>query len=235
MTRNSIYIDPRFRGPPESANGGYVCGLLASFVDSPAATVRLNLPPPLSTTLEVRQAAIGVGLYNDNTRIAAARPATVSIQPPAPPSYAQADAAAVDFAGGFAEHAYPSCFVCGPQREASDGLRIFPGPLAGRDMVACTWIPDPSLGTAQDAVAPEFLWAALDCPGAYSFPTSSGGKLLLGELSVQINSPVKVGEPLILVAWQISHDGRKHHTGTALFGETGDCRGLGLGTWFEVA
>jgi hypothetical protein len=30
--RATIRIDRRFRGPPESGNGGYVCGCLAQFV-----------------------------------------------------------------------------------------------------------------------------------------------------------------------------------------------------------
>jgi hypothetical protein len=38
----------------------------------------------------------------------------------------------------------------------------------------------------------------------------------------------------VLVAWEIAHEGRKHRMGTALFGEAGDLRGVGVGTWFEV-
>lgn len=39
-----ITVDKRFKGPPTSANGGYVCGLLSQFVDGPAVSVRLRLP-----------------------------------------------------------------------------------------------------------------------------------------------------------------------------------------------
>jgi hypothetical protein len=37
-----------------------------------------------------------------------------------------------------------------------------------------------------------------------------------------------------VTGWEISHEGRKHYTGTALFGETGTCRATGYATWFEV-
>jgi hypothetical protein len=47
-----IVIDRRFRGPPESGNGGYTCGLVAGRVDGPAE-VTLRLPPPLEEPLTV--------------------------------------------------------------------------------------------------------------------------------------------------------------------------------------
>ena len=43
-------IERRFRGPPESGNGGYSCGVLAEGV-SGVATVTLRLPPPLDRPL----------------------------------------------------------------------------------------------------------------------------------------------------------------------------------------
>ena len=48
----------RFNGPPDSAQGGYACGLVAERIDSPGAAVSLRAPPPLERPLEVRR---GVG------------------------------------------------------------------------------------------------------------------------------------------------------------------------------
>ena len=42
----SIRIDRRFCGPPNSGNGGYVCGLLAAHIDG-GAEITLRVPPPL--------------------------------------------------------------------------------------------------------------------------------------------------------------------------------------------
>ena len=229
----TIRIDGRFCGPPESGNGGYVCGRLARFIDGNAAAVRLTLPPPLATALEVRKTEDGVALFDGEVVVAEARPTTLSLESPAPPSYEEAEAASRHYPG-FASHWFPTCFVCGPERVAGDGLRIFPGPIEGSDRVACPWVPDPSLADATGAVSPEFLWAALDCPGAFSFAKPAAGVVLLGELQVRLSGEVAAGERCVLVAWELAQRGRKHQTATALFGESGACRGLGLGTWFEV-
>ncbi len=234
MKLDPIQIDPRFHGPPDSGNGGYVCGCLSQFVESDAVAVRLKIPPPLATTLEVRDSDAGVALFDDNVMVAVARAATVALEPIIPPSFAEAEAASREYRG-FASHWYPSCFVCGPDRAAGDGLRIFPGAIARRDIVACPWIPDRSLASVTGAIAPEFLWAALDCPGAFAFPEPDEGVVLLGELQVRLTRDVAVGERCVLVAWEIAHEGRKHHTATALYGATGDCCGVGLGVWIEVA
>ena len=65
----TITIPRRFCGPPDSGNGGYVCGRLASFIDGPAV-VRLKVPTPLDEEMEVRPADGGVDLdeLGDATR-----------------------------------------------------------------------------------------------------------------------------------------------------------------------
>jgi hypothetical protein len=47
-----IVIARRFRGPPQSGNGGYVAGMLAQSLGGPA-TVRPKAPPPLETRLRI--------------------------------------------------------------------------------------------------------------------------------------------------------------------------------------
>ena len=48
----SVTIDHRFRGPATSGHGGYTCGVLARYLDTPA-TVMLKAPPPLDRPLSV--------------------------------------------------------------------------------------------------------------------------------------------------------------------------------------
>ena len=50
MKREYLEIAERFCGPPNSGNGGYVCGLLAKHLTG-TVTVRLKAPPPLKTKL----------------------------------------------------------------------------------------------------------------------------------------------------------------------------------------
>ena len=42
-----IIIDRRFNGPPNSANGGYTCGLVGTALEAPSVRVSLRKPPPL--------------------------------------------------------------------------------------------------------------------------------------------------------------------------------------------
>jgi hypothetical protein len=237
---HTAIIKRRFRGPPASGNGGYSCSILGRCIDGPAA-VRLRIPPPLDTPLEVRRQDGVLGLFyhgeDGEVMVASARPATLDLVIPQAPDFATAQAASRRYRG-FINHFYPGCFVCGPLREAGDGLRIFAGPVGAgsgpEGMVAAAWIPDDSLADDSGFVAPEYLWAALDCPGAYAFPEPQQGALLLGELAVSIKGRVSVGEQCVLIGWEVDRQGRKHFTGTALFGAAGSCRAVGYATWFEV-
>lgn len=232
----SVFINRRFHGPPDSGNGGYSCALLGQVIDGPAA-VRLRIPPPLDTPMEIRRKDEQVELYSGNELVATGRPAVVDLDIPEPPDFEGAKVAAARFKG-FVSHYYPGCFVCGPEREQGDGLRIFAGPVekgkGPAGMVSAPWVPDETLADASGLVATEFIWAALDCPGAYAFPEPQSGALLLGELAVSINGVVSVNEKCVLIGWEISRQGRKHYTGTALFGESGSCKAQAYATWFEV-
>jgi len=214
--------------------------MLGRVIDGPAA-VRLNIPPPLDTPLEVREKDGGAELFyrsaEGDVTVATARPATIDLDVPEAPGFEAAQAASRRYRG-FGNHWFPGCFVCGPKRDPGDGLRIFAGPLDGDSgppgMVAAPWVPDASLADASGMAAPEFLWAALDCPGAFSFPDPVHSALLLGELAVSIEGAVAVGERCVVIGWEIGREGRKHFTGTALFGESGSRRAIGRATWFEV-
>jgi hypothetical protein len=227
----SIRVERRFCGPPESGNGGYVAGLLAAHLHGPGV-VRLRVPPPLETELAVVPADDGLELRDGDAIVATARPGGVAFEPPAPPTVEQAHAAAQRFRG-FDVHPFPGCFVCGTARAARDGLRIFAGPLGESDRVACVWTPDDTLAGPGGSLAEPFVWAALDCPGAFAFPQVDGVSLL-GELAVEVRAPVPIGRPATLFGWEERAEGRKHFTGTALYDEDGHCLALGAATWIEL-
>ena len=52
-----IIIDKRFCGPPNSGNGGYVCGRLARHIPG-GAEVTLRAPPPLDKSLDAAATAL---------------------------------------------------------------------------------------------------------------------------------------------------------------------------------
>lgn len=227
-----IVIARRFRGPPQSGNGGYTSGMLASAA-AQTVEIRLIKPPPLEKPLEIREdrEQSQLLLLDGEEPVASATPRTFELTVPRPPSYAEALAAVRNFQG-FREHAYPGCFVCGPERTRGDGMRIFASPLDGRELVAAAWLPDASLCGSDGKVLPEFMWAALDCPGFFA---CGGGKsgALLGLYAARIQRRVHLGESCVVIGWALGHEGRKHWTGTAVFDEAGEVCGVATATWIE--
>src|ERR1700729_2297671 len=128
----ALTIPSRFRGPPGSGNGGYVCGRIAASLDG-QVTVTLRRPPPLATPLAVERGGdSSVRLHHGRTLIAeaASSPGHPAMEIPGPVSLAEARAAA-GRARYYSDPFFPDCFVCGPGRQLKDGLRIFPGPVTG--------------------------------------------------------------------------------------------------------
>jgi hypothetical protein len=228
----TILIEPRFNGPPHTANGGYACGLIADAVGD-SVTVRLQRPIPLGTALKVEaNSDRDWHVQIDEQLLAVVTRANVYAHVPPPPSYIDALAASKHYAG-FAAHAFPTCFVCGPRRDMGDGLRIFPGSVSGTQLVAAPWLPRADLADDSGKVRPEFIWAALDCPG-YFASIVENRVALLGELTVHIDRRVHAEEPCVVIGWRILIEGRKHKVGTALFDGEGERCALGVATWLEA-
>lgn len=231
MTK-TITIHERFCGPAQIGNGGYVCGLLAQEIGG-AAEVTLHRPAPLERTLSLSQAADGqVALHANGHLIAEARPARLELVVPLPPSYAEVEAASRRY-GSLGEHPFPTCFVCGPQRVEGDGLRIFPGPMPEGNLFAASWVPDASLAGDAGQVRPEFLWAALDCPGGVAAAAHDPRPILLGQLTARIDRPVRPNQRYVVIGWPISRNGRKHLAGTAVFNESGLLCAHARAVWIE--
>jgi hypothetical protein len=228
-----MVIDRRFRGPPNTSNGGYACGLLARRLGG-AVEVTLRAPPPLERELQISGADPVLTLRDGEVLLAEARRAQLDLKVPNPVSLDEA-AAAAQRSRALREHPYPDCFGCGPERGADDGLRLFPGTLEERGIAACMWTPRESLADVQGHVRSEIVWVALDCP------TGWGGDLygetrpsMLGRLTGEIMSPIEPGAPIIVIAWPIGSEGRKWEGGTALFTDAGELKALSRGLWIEL-
>lgn len=227
----SITIERRFRGPPSSANGGYCSGLIAAAAGASVA-VRLLKPPPLDVPLEVVERGEGiVEVRRGEELIAQTRPHRIAAPAMKPPTYVEAVHASQRYVG-FDHHPFPTCFVCGPQRQRGDGLRIFPGVLAGRDVVAAPWVADDSLAAPDGKVRPEFIWAALDCPG-WLAALKDAQVALLGEFTAHIDRRIRIGDRCVVLGWRSGGSGRKHEAGTALYDEDGVLCGYAHAIWIE--
>jgi hypothetical protein len=238
----TLTIEPRFNGPPDSGNGGYTCGRLARFVEGPAAEVTLRLPPPIGRPLDVeRDGGSGGAILRDgDTVVAEARPVELDAETPAPPNPAAAARAAAHSPFlDVANHPFPTCFVCGPKREPGDGLRIFAAPLAERDVFAAPWTPDPELAGADGVLPTEVVWAALDCPTSAPVANdwqAEGGFLpiVLARLTTRVLAPVETGREHTILAWRIALDGRKRHAGAALHSDSGELVAVARALWIEL-
>jgi len=222
LSGENFEIPARYSGPDGSANGGYACGRVAAFVDAPVVEVTLRAPPPLETPLSVEREDGVLRVRAGPTLVAEARPGTLEL---VPPRVSPAEAAAAETRyPGFDEHEFPRCFVCGPLREPGDGLRIFPGEVRP-GVVAATW-------AARD-VAPEIVWAAIDCPGAFATGAPDRGGAVLGRMTARLDRLPAEGEACIVVGWSLGEDGRKLHAATALLGADGEPCAVARQVWIE--
>ena len=122
----TLVVERRFRGPAESGNGGYVSGLLAQRVGADAggsaAVVTLRMPPPLETPLAIVADGDGaVRLLHGNLLVAEAARSRIHVDAVPPVDVERAAAAEASYEG-FVTHPFPTCFVCGPDREPGDGI-----------------------------------------------------------------------------------------------------------------
>lgn len=241
----TMTIPRRFRGPPNSGNGGYVCGLLARNIPG-AAQVALRAPPPLDTDLDVVEAAPGQWeLRHGATLVATGRATALDPSRVERASFEEAVAAEKRTPVRPHEHLLPTCFVCGPQRAPGDGLRLSAGPLApgasaSPSTFAVPWVPDPTLAAGDGRVAPEFVWAALDCPTGYVFflDYGTGGfkalPILLGTLSARIDGRPRPGERCVITSWEVAREGRRLTADAAFFGEQGNLLAVARAVWVTV-
>jgi acyl-coenzyme A thioesterase PaaI-like protein len=230
---STVRIERRFRGPPESGNGGYVAGLVAAALGGSSCTVRLKSPPPLDRDLSLETKDSAAALFDDGSIVVTASRESFEIDVPPPPSLAEAKDAEPRFTG-HSHHIFPGCFVCGPERNSGDGMRVFPGRLHDRvRRVAATWTPDDTVTDETGLVRPEFLWAALDCPG-YFAAEAEAGLALLGKMSAVLHRAARAGEPLIVTGWPIETEGRKHRVGSALHDSEGNLVAAATATWITL-
>ena len=235
LDAEEIVIPRRFRGPPNSANGGYSCGLIGCRVHGPAR-VRLTEPPPLDALMAIRTLdERSAELILEGRAIGRAHAVSEQWEVPEPVAFDVASVASKRFPW-YEGHPFPSCFVCGPERLETDGLRILPGEVPDRDIVAAPWIPAESVCDASGAVQPEIVWAALDCPswfGILAFGRDAQ-YALLGELAVHVLERPREGERCVVTGWSRGREGRKLYGGTAIHGDTGRLLASSAATWIEL-
>lgn len=231
-------IGRQFCGPPNSGNGGYVCGVLARDIAGPATSV-LRAPIPLDVPLTLqRQDGAMLMLGAEDQLIGRGDPSAGAElpDPPAPPSLEQAEAAGARYVG-LTVPFHPICFTCGTARGEGDGLRVFTGRLEGAPpgVVAGVWTPHADFADADGLTPVEVVWAALDCPGYFAWVEQEGRHgALLGTMTGEVLRRPKAGEPCIVLAWTLARDGRKETAGVALYSASGELMARAHQVWIVM-
>ncbi|MFC4532312.1 hotdog fold domain-containing protein [Sphaerisporangium dianthi] len=236
--QTALTVPARFRGPEGTANGGWAAGTLAATLAgmpdcAHALEVTLHRPIPLDTELAIGHMANSASLYHDGGLLAEAIPVALDVTPPPFVPFTDAARAEAGFAGLTGHHPVPGCFVCG-LRDPGDGLRIFPGPVDGTDLVAAGWRV-PVTVTDDDGIVPDALvWAALDCPSGWA-NADAGGPGLLGRITAQVFRRVYPNGTYSVVARSTGREGRKLFGESAVYEVDGTLVAAAKATWIIPA
>lgn len=219
----TIVIDPRFNGLRDIALGGYVGGVLAQ--KHPRTEVTLRRPIRLGTPYQIATGADGSReLREGDDLLAVSLDASLDFEVPSPVGPDDSRAASAKYPG-LKRHLISTCFTCGPLRQQGDGLRIFPGKVSGRDVVAAPWTPSVSLADPAGMVRPEYVWSALDCPTIWALillgEPDSNELAVTARLAVDLVSPLPAGKPHVVMGWKVSGTGRTRIAGGAIYSADG--------------
>ena len=181
--------------------------------------------------LSVGREGDGVALHDGDELIAEARPVELIVEgpPPVDPGVAAAASARFEWQD---DHPFPTCFGCGPDRDPSDALCLFTGPV-GDGRFAVPWTPPAWSGDG--TVDPLFVWAALDCPSSAPVHPTLSAPIVLGRFSVALEGPVEVGAPHVIQSWLEHMERRKYQTAVALWTAGGERRAIARAVWIELA
>ncbi|HEX6247577.1 MAG TPA: hypothetical protein VFZ64_06870 [Nocardioidaceae bacterium] len=247
-TDSAVLIPARYCGPTSSGNGGYTAGLLAERFanhprpdpECPVVEATLRRPPPLETRLEVEHLddEARTRLLDGKVLVAEARCTAEDLTAVEQVPLAAA-AEAMRHYPGLRSHPFPRCFVCGPEREEGDGLRIFPGPV-GDGRVASAWVPHESLAESSDLldrgverVGLATAWAALDCVGGWATDLE-GRPMVLGQIAARVDALPVVGEHHVVMGVELSSEGRKTFTASTVYDSDGRIVARARHTWIAV-
>jgi hypothetical protein len=249
MTSETICIQERFRGPPQSGNGGYVHGVLAGVLargrfdlpDAGAVEVTLRAPVPLDRELAVQESEQGLRVLDGESLIAEASLTTLRLEVPPPAPWDEVLAARDrspclrsgmhPTLGEVRLGAHPICFCCGAELAPDQGLHVYAAPLPVHRQVAAAWTCGTEFALANGELPAEIVCTALDCPGQFAWLAEGAQTGMLGRLTARIERPLRAGEPYRVIGWTMGREGRKYNAGTAIYDRTGLLHAYAKAIW----
>jgi hypothetical protein len=227
-----LALDITMNGPRKAANGGFAAGTFAVLAGG-TAKVTLRRPIPLATRFGVAWTPGWYGVMDGLETIATVeRSGPFVLEPPARPTYAQAEEARRSHPFVGVRHALSDCVVCGPERVG--GLRVTPGPLAGHPGILAAPYDPPAWFSTDGHATHASVWGALDCVSYPAHLLDDRRLAVLGSMTAHRTREIAVGEPLIAVGWTLGSGTRSHKTSSALLDEDGAVVASALTVWVEV-
>lgn len=249
-TGAALVVPARFNGPPGSGNGGWTSGALAwalaEAIDPdanvegperdawPTIQVTLRRPPPLEVPLPLHAYRVeadvwGVSAHErppgDSSAAEVVATAVLAADPmPVEPVGVEQIASAASVLAAGVQHPFGTCFACGTEREAGDGLALTPRRIDD-SRVAITWTPRADVaGTELVEGVPRatlpVVWAALDCPGGWAEDLLAR-PMVLGRMTARVDALPVIGEEHVVVAELRGREGRKTFSAATLYDADG--------------
>ena len=234
-----MIIAEKFRGPPTSGNGGYVSGVFSSLLEHAGpveVTLRAPIPLDHKMSIDVSEPTL-LRVVDGPTLIAEVAPTEFQLDIPVRPDW-QATKAAEPGSYSLVEDFqpllpgkrgfHPICFCCGADHD--EGLKVFAAPV-DENQVAAVWQTDPRWAEADGKLPSAYLWTAMDCPGQFAFLHSGIRTGLLGRMTARIHKRPDAGEALLVSAWTIRVEGKKHFAGAAIHNQKDELCGEAVTVW----
>ena len=229
---DQLLVPRRFCGPPDSGNGGWTAGALATHLTSdspenraggwPTFEVSLRQPPPLDSPMLLSEEDGVTSASFGGAVIASARRVETSLTDVDPVSHDEARAAEATYAG-HTFHPFPTCFACGTGRErgrrAADLPRGRAAASASRRPGVRTRASPRTSTPIVDAPARASVattWAALDCVGGWAGDLTER-LMVLGRMTARIDTLPVIGEDHVVVGTRRGSEGRKTFTSATLY------------------
>jgi acyl-coenzyme A thioesterase PaaI-like protein len=235
--RETVTVDPAYYGFEASGHGGYTAGLVSGLLEAPAeVTIRQRIP--LGEPMDVvRSDGRRVELRRDGAVVLQAVPAEPRADIPPSVGLAEAEAATREFRG-FTWTPTATCMTCGTERGEGEGLRVFAGPAGDHHgLVAAAWVPHANFAGPDGVVADAFVWAALDCPGAWALRRVSDGpyrRSVTVQMTGRVLGQVRAGEPYVVMAWPVPGRRRLLDCASAVYDAGGDLVALATAVWLHA-
>ena len=113
------------------------------------------------------------------------------------------------------------------------------GRLPGHDgrpgMALAAWQTHPAFAGPDARIGPEYLWCALDCPGATAVLGEDDPRIVLtGRMTAVVEHLPVAGEACVVAGWALGGEGRKLYSGTAVADSSGRILARAHITWIVV-